>query len=273
MRRLPEAEAVASQRAAERAAERMNQRAREQIAEANERYQEEVVAPAERRGAFPTSLNYFSTTEVLSAVALHANDLRLGAPNDPPPPTRQDLTLRIHESFVRNFTADYVGGREMTDERAAELAREGLGEGDDQEFEIDPERRWRLTFGTDRAVYVNFEDQKLRITVFMEEIIINPGPNEEILNDVVVVANYNIVEGPEGPQFAREGEVQVEMGDPQSPAYRATIRRRFDRLFPEILPIDRLEPEGRWEKVGPLVLKEAYSDGGWLTLGYQMSGR
>jgi hypothetical protein len=109
-----EAEAIASDHAAGQVEQQMDKKATESLANSNRRFDVKFRNPLLQRGAFPQQLAYSTTADWLNVDGLQARPNELGAAVDPPNVASDDqLSIRVHESFVENMCAAVLPGRSI----------------------------------------------------------------------------------------------------------------------------------------------------------------
>jgi hypothetical protein len=107
----PQAEAIASQRAAGRLAAQMEAEAQPTIAQQNYRYYNEFVNPLQERGQFPEFLAFSSRPDRIQVQMLKGGPQHHGAPDAPPGfQAPHDLGVNAHESSIVNYGQGLLGG-------------------------------------------------------------------------------------------------------------------------------------------------------------------
>jgi hypothetical protein len=123
------AEAIAAQHAQTRLEGRMDSRSADLLARANNGFNEQFRNPLLRRGAFPKQLDFRTTRDWLTIVGLQARDDELGAGTEPPEVADgTDLSVRLHESLIDNYTAATVSGKTERSLAYRRSMRDLLGE-------------------------------------------------------------------------------------------------------------------------------------------------
>jgi hypothetical protein len=287
-----EAESIASQHAGWRVAAQMDREAGNMIAEQNQRYLDKVRNPLLRRGEFPEDLTFSSTPDRVQVRARQESAALLAAPNEPPGfSADHDLALRAHESVVINFGQGLLGGFEMTDLRLEKLIKDDLKTDLPDELRVtlpdgklDPEKEaWSIIFAKDLPVRAKFTDGGLWMAIRADGFTRGesdvPGKYKPALTELVEIsANYKIETTDKGATLHRDGDVQVRFPNRAAPEQVnlrdrpivTFIQRKFRSLFKEDYAGDGLAFKGEWAKAGRLRLRELSSNGGWLTLGWDM---
>jgi len=118
------AEAISADHAEARLENRMDTRSADMLTNLNRNFNEKFRWPLMRRGAFPQELKFSTTSDWLSIVALQARPTELGAATPAPEPaTDAQLSVRVHESVIENFTAATIAGHTVRDERFKRMVR------------------------------------------------------------------------------------------------------------------------------------------------------
>jgi hypothetical protein len=91
-----------------------------------------------------------------------------------------------------------------------------------------------------------------------------------------VTAVYKVEASPTGMKAVRQGDLQIfppgfvpgtrRFSVPEQ-TLRSMLERRFSRLFTPELGGDPMEPPGRFKNIGPLVISNLATQGGWVTIG------
>ena len=106
-----QAEAIAADHAEDRIQNRMNDEVGDKLSDARERYENEYRRPLERRGEVPEHIRFSSTKKDLAIEVTQATPSQLAAPGAPPEAAdAHDMTMRLHESAVNNYSASMLGG-------------------------------------------------------------------------------------------------------------------------------------------------------------------
>ena len=268
-----QAERIASSHAAQRVAGSMDSRAAGVLTDADRSFQQKFRNPLLRRGETPRQLQFRTTDDRLYVTALQANAYQLGAPDAPPDLEGPfDLAVRLHESMVANFSEASIGGRELTDERAAELV-EKYTEEVPEELKINPDQPpWSVTFSTDRPLSVSFAENRVRVSVRGRRFT----RGETVVNsEMQISADYKIERNAEGARLIRQGEVTAEYTEggfenAAKLAIKTLMRKKFGAMFKEEIQFQGLELPGDWAQAGKLRLGQMHCGAGWLALGWNM---
>ena len=97
---------------------------------------------------------------------LQTGRYQLASPTEAPALNKgTDVALRLHESFIRNFTEVVLGGVELTDEKLVEHMTD-LGAEIPEELETGKGKKsWAITFSSTQPISVSFRDNQLEIAI------------------------------------------------------------------------------------------------------------
>jgi hypothetical protein len=270
---LPQAEAIASGRATARAREQFSQQVREQVAEANRNFRDEVRGPLLRRQIMPESLRFSTTAERLLATARHATQRQLASPTPLPEEVGGDLSVRMHESAIGNFSESAVAGKTYTADEFAELGEEFPRGASQEGPKVDEsDRDWSVTFRGHTPLNAEFRDGRATVHIFFDQFTSDGAPFNYPID---IVAVYQIETDENGPKLVRQGRVDVNWADPnrrppfvRRAALESKFRLRFeDMLFREELFVKDITPPNVPEGFGSLRDFVLRSENGWFTAG------
>ena len=299
-----QAERIASRHAERRIRNEFDDELLKEVKDLRRQYRDEFRLPLIRQNAFPSFLQFSSTSDKASVVMTQAARGQLGASGDPPAaPEGHDLVMRVHQSAASNYSEVAVGGSTLSEDSQyedAELDRplptwiqelldemESEDEEDDGEELVLPEdspshedefKPWSMTFRRVRPASVEFNDGQIKLIVHLEKLA--TGTQEFDRWDLLVDYDLHLQNG--GLFLIRSGDINAwETGyDPESGKRPRDFERRnilikeinelSDRGdgFPETVEIPMIAPTGALADVGPLVLRAAISESGWLTLAW-----
>ncbi|GIW95314.1 MAG: hypothetical protein KatS3mg110_3355 [Pirellulaceae bacterium] len=282
-RKRPEAEQQANARAETRVAGQIDQRVEELLAEARQKFQENFRNPLVRKGEFPPVFHCVSTAESLRFTLLQANRSQLAAWSAPPAPGEaMDLSVRLHASFVGNFSEATLGGYTLTDERLVQLLEENGREVPD-ELRITPDKDpWSITFANRQPIRVTFGDDTVTVTVRGRQFT---RGNQTVTAEMDIWATYKVERNATGVKLTRQGDVQAEYtrGGFETPAriaVKTLMRKKFEALFTPEFQGEGIELRRRstgqdapGEPVARLKLATLQIADGWLCLGWQLVDR
>jgi hypothetical protein len=277
----PEAERVASERAARKIEAKMDEQAAEMLGRADAMLAEKFRNPLVRRGGYPKSLQVRTTEDRLYITGLQTGDDQLAAPNDPPALTDDhDIAVRVHESLVGNMSQAFWGGVTLTNERLQEII-ENLTGGEETAQELsfteamveeeEPEP-WSITFAQERPIDARFDAQGFQIWIRGTRFT---HRDQEVKRALIISAKYSLAKGPHGVKLNRQGDVTVDFAKSggtqtvQQISMRSFVKKQFEKLFkPEVVSQGFSLP-GPWQTVGKFRLQQLHCDAGWLVLGWQ----
>jgi len=267
----PEAEAIASRRAAGKIASSVDERSKDLLGDANTAFADKFRLPLVRRGGFPQQLHFQTTDDALQVTMLQAAGDQLAAPNAPPALAGKfDLAVRMHESLVGNLSQAVLGGVTLTDVRLAEMIKEVTGKVPDELAVTEESEPWAITFTSKRPIEARFDGQTVKITIRGKRF---GRGDQEVSRLLEVSATYTVEKLPDRARLVRQGDVQVDfLGRASLSAsdvtMKAFMKRKFGDLFkPEIVSEGLALPE-RWKSMGKLQLQQLGCDQGWLALGW-----
>ena len=290
------ADAIAGDHAEDRIERRFNQDVNDELRDARKRYEDEYRRPLVRRGELPEYTRFSSDKDSISIETTQANRGQLGAAGSPPAaPEGHDMTMRLHESAVNNYTAVLLGGATATESQPGEEAKfdvelpkwiRDAWERSEKEFEGDtaegeePFKPWSMTL-RERPVTVDFQDGRLTLTTHVARL----QSGDQTFNNWDITGTYTPELENGGVVLRREGDLVVLPGDfrgsltSRQTAERSNLEKEINersargRGFPSTIEIDPLEPEGPLADAGPLAFNEFVSDDDWLTLAWDRQSK
>jgi hypothetical protein len=266
----PQGEAIASGRATARAREQFSRQVQGQVAEANRNFQERVRGPLLRRQAMPESLRFSTTADQLLATARHATARQLASPTPLPEDVGGDVSVRVHESIIGNFSESAVAGKTYTAEDFAEAAKD-FPRGEAEGPKVDEsDRDWSVTFRSQTPVTAEFRDGRATLHIFFDQFT---SDGEPFTYPIEIMAVYQIEADENGPKLVRQDRVEVNWPDRRPPFGRRTVleskfRLRFeDMLFRDALFVKDVAPPDAPAGFGVLRDFDLRSQDGWFTAG------
>jgi hypothetical protein len=285
------ADAIASDHAEDRIERQFNREVNDKLREARQQYEDEFRRPLARRGEAPDDVRFSTGKDALSLKVTQAARDQLAAPGPPPAPRAgHDMTMRLHESAVNNYSATLLGGatasetepgqdtkfdvkmpnwlQEIWDERRTDKSADA----GQPALEFKP---WSLRFRPGRPISVKFSDGTVKLTLHIARL--ESGASEPFTNwDVWGTFVPELRDG--GVVLRRQGELDAmptnlrgELGSRRR-AQRNNLIKEFNarseqgRGFPNEIEFPQFEPEGALASAGPLQINELVSEDGWLTL-------
>ena len=276
------ADSIAGGRAALRLEEAFDQRVEEELSQARQKFEQELLAPLERRGAGLRNLAFSTDSQSLGLAMRHAGRGQLAADTLPPLPPAGDLAMCVHQSGANNLADTLVGGatisKSAADEpaqldiplpgwasRLAERRREAAPPEDAEERF----RPWRLTFRRARPISVRFD--RGQIEVFLHAARLQAG--EEELDKWDLILRFQPESTGQGLLLRRVGEVEV-LPTGFDPAGRrrrlssrqVAVRNNLQPILSEGLPAELpLKAIALRDGRGQLSLRHLQAADGWLT--------
>jgi hypothetical protein len=289
-----QAEAIASDHAEDRIERRFDQELNQELREARDRYEAQFRDPLVRRGELPAYINFSSDGNSILLEATQAGNRQLAAASGPPPaPEGHDLTMRLHESAVNNYSAVVFGGATASETRPDQDPQFNVKipewmknawqrrKTDSQESAgDDASKEWSMTF-RERPLSIDFEEGQVKLTIHLASL----QSGDRTFEDWDITGTYRpeLVNG--ALVLRREGDLVMLPADFQgSLSSRQTAERRNleeelnersaqGRGFPNAIEFEPIRPEGALADAGPLELNEFSSDDGWLSLAWDRRGR
>ena len=243
-----------------------------------DQFQQKVRAPLQARGLYPESFHMHTTDRHLRIVARKSLAGQLAAFSSPPAANADNIiTAQIHESAVNNILEDKLGGKVVTQDDVARIAKEqnlkmpdSLGSDPDAE-----QKTWAITFAKYRPVTVAASESRVKVTVRGDKFV----SGDRSFPGMDIAAVYAVGQGPKGPVLIREGNVQInpagfKSGDRKLTMAETSLRRilqkRFDKVFKDAIEIEPLPLQGELASVGPLPMNQLQSrKDGWLVAGWR----
>jgi hypothetical protein len=267
----PMAEQIASRLTETRVGREIDKRTAEMLAKLNDSFKERFRWPLTRKDHLPRELRFRTSEDHLLITMLQAGTYQLGAPDDPPAvDDGADIAVRVHESYVGNLSEGLIGGETLSDVRLADLMQELTGEVPEQ-LQLKPENEpWSITFAGTQPIRVRLNAQQARIAVVGSRFTRGV---QEINEPIEIAAVYRIEKTPQGANFTRQGEVEINFLALESlsvgqVAFKEFMQKKFNAIFKAEIVGKGIELEERWKNAGPLHLQQLVCDGGWAVLGW-----
>ena len=273
-----QAEAVAEGKARDRIRTQFGEQTEPAIGQMRDQFQQKVRGPLQARGLYPESFHMHTTDRHLRVVARKSLTGQLAAFSSPPAANADNIiTAQIHESAVNNILEEKLGGKIVTQDDVARIAKEqnlkmpdSLGSDPDAE-----QKTWAITFAKYRPVTVAADESRVKVTVRGDKFV----SGERSFPGMDIAAVYAVGQGPKGPVLVREGNVQInppgfKSGDRKLTMAETSLRRilqkRFDKVFKDAIEIEPLPLQGELASVGPLPMSQLESrKDGWLVAGWR----
>lgn len=279
----PRADAIASDHAEDRVAERLDKQLAEQIVDARRRYDERITRPLRQRRATPRSLVYHTDSSSLSIEAVMADDGQLAAWAPPPPGIGAPLAARLHQSAVNNLLDAYLGGATLRRESIDQPTEINVVAPAWLKLEADPPAEgekfqpWSVKLRDERPVSVEFRDGAVTTLVHAERIQVEDKTYDGW--DLVATYRPELVEG--SWRLVRQGDVDVlptafdPTRDKRLTKTQVGLRANLvdalnkgDRV-PASVKIDPIDLSDRDSAVRFLSMTGIQAIDGWLVAGWQ----
>ena len=265
----PLAQRIASRRAEKRVKTMMDEETDILLTQMNGRFRNRFRPRLAQRSIYPRWVHYSTSSQQLCIQALQGTNDQLGAPTAAPSMPRHSVSIQLHETFLANTAASYMGGMNLTAAMASELAEKMAG---DVPTEMQKEKDWSVLFDLQNPVTLSFRDNGIRVAMTARRF--SRGSNS--LNRVMEIsATYQISEVDGKYVLRRSPEIDVALLDNRSNrlssfdiAQRDLMERVFASVFGEEFSTDRLQIPERFEKMKDLKLQYISSENGWLSLGW-----
>ncbi len=271
----PQADAIASRRAAVRAERRMDGRVGPQLKEANDAIERRFRRPWTDHNVFPAKLRFSTGGDALRVVGLQAGPDQLAALGSPPPVIDgADLAVSVHESAFTNAAQTMLSGLTLHDADLSRMAERFLGQVPEQLEAMPGEEPWAIGFDRTLPVVVRFADGGLRVTLRARRFLEGDQPHPAMN----VTAAYRIVHDESGFRAVREGDLEAvppgweegqRLGTRQQ-IVRTLLVRRFGPMFEEEFRLEALELPEQWEELGALPVAQFDAADGWLTIAWKL---
>lgn len=280
-RQKPQAEAIASQHAAERFRGRFSSQTDSPLARGQESFYTRFRAPLLRWDLFPQRLTFGTTREHLIGGAAQEEADWLAAPQQAPPVNGDPLlAVRLHESFVVNTASRLLAGRTLDREMVERLARDFLGYTPEQVHEtlFKDEGVWTMTFASSRPVELSIDGGGFTLTLHGRRFTSGKLGRPTRFDAMDITARYRLEVGERGLRAVREGELQILPPDyvpgkalgARQIAHIRWVRGKFEKILkPQFERTqESLVLGGNWSRLGELAVQLESAADGWLCLSW-----
>lgn len=257
-----------------RVAEQFDREAEVQLVKAAQSYQNDFLATLDRNQLRPQELAFSTTADLLMVRAR----LEGNAPSNwAPLPTlngRPDVGVRLHQSLLNNAAARMFADKTKTGGELEKDMNSLLGPVG-KKVELDPEDReaFSVTFAPGLPIETNFVDGKIKFMIRTKGFV---AGDRVVVDPFLIESLYDFRRVGDGLELERKAEVDVAPPDvaagKRDPSVReqtlsVVLKKRFNKLLPQKVAIEKIELPGEMKKVGNLIPTQSDSDNGWLTLG------
>ena len=268
-------ERIASRRAENRVAKRVDEEANPMLSKANQSFLDKFRNPLLRRGEFPPVLQLSTSDERLFVKIQQSNKQQIAASGQPPAlADAYDLAVRLHESAISNFSETAISNLTLTDVKVVELLSEYMDEVPEELRITEESDPWSITFASNQPVRVSFSDGF--VTIIVRGKRFTRGEEQDIKSVIDISAVYALERSGTGMKLTRQGEVQIDFVNKKSlsvtqVAFKTFLRKKFEAMFKSEFASDGWKLPGRWELAGTLYVQQIQSTDGWLSLGWNLA--
>ncbi len=231
--------------------------------------------PLMKQNAFPAQLEMRTSENNMMLTATQATPCQMAAATDPPDlPPGSDLSFRMHASTITNLAVPLFGGRTMTEPEIETFVDDYLGFVPTGLQTTDASRPWSVTFERQHPITLQLDDGILTVQLRADRFHVG----EKEYPAMRIAARYQLAVGKEGLAGVRQTPLEILPKEYQAgqrlgarfSTFRTIFRKRFDRVFPESIPLDRFRLGGNWNWVGDIEIDNFSADDGWLALHYRL---
>ena len=226
-------EQIASRRAEQSVSAKFDRQLMEAIAEVRRKYDHQLRPPLVRIGMFPSQLLMASDVGGVEIQARLASYKQITTAQPPPAwPTRDDLTIQVHESAANNFFPTVLAGiglrqdhedgsprlegdvpawlRNLSGKGTPEVAEPGLGvAGPDAAKRDNDFKPWAFVLNRDHPASISLDDQKLTVRIRIAELKTLEDGEEQIRKNWDFLITYRIVQAGHRMAIRRDGDIQA----------------------------------------------------------------
>lgn len=278
-KRIPQqkaaSERIATQKAQQMLASRLNDEAGPMLTKANDDFREKFRVPLLRLGQFPRELRFGTTSNNLYIRAFHDGHGRFAAPDSQPRISADhELAVCVHESLVNNGAAGALAGRTITQREVEELSLKYLGKLPDRLSNDKDDRKepWSITFAAPEPVTLTIDDNVAVLTIRGQEYT-SGARSYDAMN---ITVRYRFEHSGQRLVATRLGELEILPPDfivgEQMPTRQVVLRRllkkRFEKIFEPKIVGQGLKLPNNPPTMGTLVPTTWHADNGWLAVGW-----
>ena len=286
-----QAEAIAADHAEARIANKFNDELDDEVRKARKRYEDEYRRPLERRGEVPDYIRFSSDKDSINFEATQASRSQLGATGRPPAaPEKHDVTMRLHETAVDNYSASLLSGATARQSKPDEDVKFDVKlpkwmdkawknrkteATDNAGGKEEPFKEYALTFRDNRPISVNFVQDKVKLTVHIAHL----KSGDKTFDDWDVTSTYNPELSNGTVTLRREGDLVMLPADfrgqlnSRQVAERRNLEEELNKRsdqgkgFPKTIEFDPIRPDGKIADAGPLGFDRFTCGDGWVVIG------
>ena len=226
----------------------------------------------------------------LAIEVTQATRAQLAAQGNPPDADPHDMTMRLHESAVNNYSASMLGGATAKQTKPDEDVKFDVElpkwmdrmwknrkteSTDDAAAKDEPFKEFSMTLREDRPLNVKFVGDKVEMTLRIAEM--KSGDKSFANWDVTAVYTPELKDG--RVLLHRDGKLTMLPADfsgkldSTQTGERANLETELNKRsaqghgFPKTIEMDPVKPEGELADAGPLDYRQFTSKDGWLVIG------
>jgi hypothetical protein len=257
-----------------RVTEQFDRESEVELVKQSKAYRENLLGGLDKNKIRPQELRFATTVDLLMV----RGRLEGAAPGDwAPTPLvhgRPDISVRVHQSLLNNAAATIFAGKTKSGGDLETDVNNLLGPLG-KKVELDPEDReaFTVTFAPGLPIETTFAGGKIKFTIRTNGFV----SGDRVVSDPFLIeALYDFRRIGAGLELERKADVDVAPPDvaagTREPSAReqtlsVLLRKRFNKLLPQKITIEKIELAGNMKKIGNLQPTQADSDNGWLTLG------
>lgn len=267
----PEAEQIASGRAASRIQRRFNDQVDDAVRNNQVGKRIQLRSVLKRLDCRPEGTQSTTSSEHLEYRVWQFGPLQLGAASRPPSRLADhDFGLTLHESSVNNFLESVLGGKNMTRDRLINLVNRRSNDAATELKSKLGEEDWSILFPTTKPVIFEMRDGAIVFTLTGSRFTRDGQPIPDAMK---ISATYRPTRTDQGWVFRREGEISVEYVRPGNLSARQIAFRSFARDKFALLFADELSGEGfllpeAFSIKETMKLSEIQFEGSWVQLAW-----
>ncbi len=116
-------------------------------------------------GNFPDAVQTRTTTDYVEVSLTQANAQQWSLAEPPPLEHEYDLSVRLHESFVDNFSAGLWSGATIRESKLQADLEQLLGRSPEGLKVADPQREWTVSFDEQQPIMAKFDHSTLTLSL------------------------------------------------------------------------------------------------------------
>lgn len=236
-------------------------------------YRQNVFIPFVQAGNFPEKFQGSSLQDSIFLTITQATPFQLAAPTSPPELENEgDLSLRFHVSLINNLAASLLAGQTIVEARLADGLQKRFGWVPKGLQVADRRRAWTMTFQQENPLTMEIGEGSFVVRLRADRFTVGdtqyPGMR--------VSAAYGLTGRDLGMVVRRQGRLRIvptdfnpEIGERlgvRQQVFVSMLRKRFDRIFPDVLTVEEFILPEPWRSSGTLQITTAVVRENWLTL-------